>query len=475
MQIYEINTLCWVNDLSIKYHQKINLDNIPDNEWQSIIDLNFQAVWLMGVWERSPRAIAINLKDKDFIKLVKKTQANPHNIEDQIVGSAYSIKDYSLNPELGNNQDSLIKLKYKLNSLGLKLILDFVPNHVALDHSWAIDHPEYFIQGSELEYKKLGQPNYIKIANNIYALGRDPESGSWNDVLQLNIFSNELRKAHLAILNKLAKQCDGVRCDMAMLMLDYVFKLNWHFPSSAVPEVEYWQFIISQLKKSFPDFVFIAECYWNTQEQLINLGFDYCYDKEFYDYLVNDEVYLLKKRINIRLSVQDRYLRFIENHDEPRSATIMKNVNKLKCSIILLLSVPGGKLFYDGQLEGRKNPTLVQLKQNHKEEINASIYKAYSELLQLFKKIKSKPTLWQVLDTKDGQDIIILSWKNVDQIYLVVINWSVQEKSFNYEFSNLSSKSRLIFNSMDILINIQLTDNNISLEMLPYQVIILEV
>jgi hypothetical protein len=350
-----------------------------------------------------------------------------------------------------------------------------VPNHVALDHLWAIDHPEYFIQGSELEYKKPKQTNYVKINNNIYALGRDPEYDPWNDVLQLNIFSEELRKSHIAILNRLAKQCDGVRCDMAMLMLDYVFKQNWNFASKDIPKVEYWQLIISQVKKVFPNFVFIAECYWETQEQLINLGFDYCYDKEFYDYLVNDQVYLLKKRLNQILSTQDHYLRFIENHDEPRSAEIIKDINKLKSSIILLMSVPGGKLFYEGQLEGRKIPTLVQLRQSPEENINDTIYLFYVKLLHLFKDINNAPSQWRVLDTDEAQDIIILFWKNIDRMYLVVINWSQQEQNFNYMLNNLSSKSQIIFNTMDSQVNIQLTDNNISLQMLAYQTIIIEI
>ena len=139
------------------------------------------------------------------------------------------------------------------------------------------------------------------------------------------------------------------------------------------------------------------------------------------------------------------------------------------------MSVPGGKLFYEGQLEGRKIPTLVQLRQSPEENINDTIYLFYVKLLHLFKDINNAPSQWRVLDTDEAQDIIILFWKNIDRMYLVVINWSQQEQNFNYMLNNLSSKSQIIFNTMDSQVNIQLTDNNISLQMLAYQTIIIEI
>lgn len=139
------------------------------------------------------------------------------------------------------------------------------------------------------------------------------------------------------------------------------------------------------------------------------------------------------------------------------------------------MSVPGGKLFYEGQLEGRKIPTLVQLRQSPEENINDAIYLFYVKLLHLFKDIKNAPSQWRVLDSDEAQDIIILFWKNIDRMYLIVSNWSQQEQSFNYVLNNLSSKSQIIFNTMDSQANIQLTDNNISLQMLAYQTIIIEI
>ena len=109
---------------------------------------------------------------------------------------------------------------------GLRLILDFVPNHVAPDHPWVSDHPEYFIQGSA-EDARSDPASFIEFGGKVFACGRDPYFPAWPDVLQLNAFHPGLRQAVIETISEIAEQCDGIRCDMAMLMLNDIFERTW--------------------------------------------------------------------------------------------------------------------------------------------------------------------------------------------------------------------------------------------------------
>jgi glycosidase len=97
----------------------------------------------------------------------------------------------------------------------MKLLLDFEPNHTALDHEWVKQHPEYYIHGTETQLKE--HPNeYVKLENKNYsyilANGRNPQfEESWPDTIQLNYRHEGCRKDMIQQLLKIAKYCDGVR------------------------------------------------------------------------------------------------------------------------------------------------------------------------------------------------------------------------------------------------------------------------
>ncbi len=143
--IYEINTWVWIEELAQRYGRPITLASVPPAEWDTIAALGFDAVWLMGVWERSQAGISIAMRNEGL--LAEFQRALPDFCPEDNVGSPYCIRRYVVDPHLGGTVGLAVARK-ELAARGLRLILDFVPNHVAPDHPWSLEHPEYFIQGS---------------------------------------------------------------------------------------------------------------------------------------------------------------------------------------------------------------------------------------------------------------------------------------------------------------------------------------
>ncbi|HEY1409425.1 MAG TPA: alpha-amylase family glycosyl hydrolase, partial [Promineifilum sp.] len=221
--IYEINTWLWLRELSGRYGESITLASVPAGEWDSLAEYGFDAVWLMGVWERSPLGLELALEVDALQKAL--TRAVPDWTPADVVGSPYCIRDYIVDPALGGPA-GLAAARQELAARGMALILDFVSNHVAPDHAWVTEHPDYFIRGTAGDL--AAEPgDYYKTGEVIVALGRDPNFPPWPDVAQLNAFSPELRRAAIDTLRAIAWQCDGVRCDMAMLMTGQVFGRSW--------------------------------------------------------------------------------------------------------------------------------------------------------------------------------------------------------------------------------------------------------
>ena len=149
--LYEINTWVWLSDLRVKTGKPVDLGSVPEAEWDAIARFGFDAVWFMGVWERSPAGIAIANQNMDLVADFRR--ALPDFKPEDNVGSAYCIRRYVVDTHLGG-KEGLAIARRELAQRGMKLLLDFVPNHVAPDHPWATEHADYFLRGTAEDAKK---------------------------------------------------------------------------------------------------------------------------------------------------------------------------------------------------------------------------------------------------------------------------------------------------------------------------------
>ena len=194
----------------------------------------------------------------------------------------------------------------------------------------------------------------------VFAKGRDPYIEPWQDVLQLNAFSPALREAAADTVTAIGDQCDGVRCDMAMLMTNEVFARTWGERAGAAPEADFWPTLIARCRQAHPDFLFIAEVYWDMEWTLQQQGFDLCYDKRLYDRLVHDEPASVRGHLQADDAYQQHLIRFIENHDEPRAALTFGPA-RARTAAVVMSTLQGARLYHDGQLEGFRTHLPIQL------------------------------------------------------------------------------------------------------------------
>ena len=316
--ILEIDTWPWPRRSAREEARPVNLGNVSDRVWDEVAASHFDAVWLMGVWERSPAGIAIALANPS--NLATFAAALPDFTTADVVGSPYCIRDYTVDEHLGGTA-GLATARAVLARRGVGLVLDFVPNHAAPDHPWTREHPERFVTGTAADLRD-DPASFVEVDGQVLANGRDPYFPAWQDVVQLNVFSPSLREAAAETLRTIAEQCDGVRCDMAMLMLNDTFERTWGARAGERPRGEYWPTVIGAVREQHADFRFIAEAYWDLEWALQQHGFDYCYDKRLYDRLLHDGAESVREHLCADLDYQSRLIRFVENHDEPRIASL---------------------------------------------------------------------------------------------------------------------------------------------------------
>ncbi|OUL76997.1 alpha-amylase family glycosyl hydrolase, partial [Paraburkholderia hospita] len=333
--LYQINTRVWLTELSRVLGRSATLDDIPDAGLDRLAELGFDWIWLLSVWQTGPAAQAVSRADPGWRREFAETL--PDLCDEDIAGSGFAIQSYTVHRDLGG-AEALARLRQRLQQRGLKLMLDFVPNHMAPDHPWIDAHPDYFVHGSEADLARSPR-NYCRVQTRfgplVLAHGRDPYFDGWPDTLQLNYGNPELQQAMIGELLRIAGQCDGVRCDMAMLVLPDVFERTW-----GIAVDPFWPKATEAVRHEHPHFRFMAEVYWDLEWTMQQQGFDYAYDKKMYDRLRDPRAQPVREHLQAGLDYQDKLARFLENHDEPRTAATFTPGMHEAAAIITFLS-PG--------------------------------------------------------------------------------------------------------------------------------------
>jgi len=455
--LYEINTRIWLHELSCQYDRRVTLADVPDAALDSLAGLGFDWIWLLGIWQTGPagRAVARTHPDlrRDYAAML------PDFRDEDIVGSPFAVQAYHVHTDFGDDT-ALSQVGERLRQRGLRLLLDFVPNHTALDHPWAFESPEFYIQGYDADLAREPR-NYTWVTTRsgplVLAHGRDPYFPSWSDTLQVNYRHPGFRQAMLCELTRIAQQCDGVRCDMAMLLLPDVIARTWGDRSrprdgSAPVEDCFWPGAIAAVRKQNPSFLFIAEVYWDLERTLQEQGFDYTYDKRLYDRLGHDNTEAVRDHLGADLGFQTKSVRFLENHDEPRSAAAFPP-GMQEAAAVVTYSVPGMRFFHDGQLDGRRLRTPIQLGRRADEAPDRPLQAFYRQLLQVLKRPRLRDGQWRLLDCRPAWDgnptaanFIAFAWQLGPRRLVVAVNYGATQGQcyVAMPFNDLSGRQWLL-------------------------------
>ena len=418
-RLYEISAWPWLERLSREEGRLVTLGDVPPARWDELARGKFDVLFLMGVWRRS--GIGREIARTHPGLRAEYDRILPGWVPDDVPGSPYCIQAYEPDRRMGG-WDGLDRARRQLADRGIRLILDFVPNHMAFDHAWISSHPERFVLGTDDDIRQA--PTHFRSMQTQQgvrrvACGRDPYFDPWTDVAQLNYFNPDTRAAMLATLAQIAEHCDGVRCDMAMLVLNDVFESTWRRllrDSWPRPHDEFW-------KPVGRHFTLLAEAYWGLEGRLLELGFDYVYGKELLDGLHAGDAG--RARHALSNPNADRFAWFLENHDEPRSASNLSS--RLAASAAIVATAPGMRFFFDGQFEGRRIKPPVQLGRWPDEPLDDGVRALYQRVLGFASDGLFHHDAWRLPAVSHAGDeshhqIVAICWRRNGEVALVAAN-----------------------------------------------------
>ena len=385
------STYVWLDQLSKKYGRSITrLDQIPDEELDTLARRGFTGLWLIGLWERSQAS-----------QRIKQLCGNP-----DAVASAYSLYDYRIAADLGG-EEAYQNLKERAWQRGIRMAGDMVPNHVGIDARWVIEHPDWFIS---LDYSPF--PSYtfngpdisrdervgLYLEDHYYDRsdaavvfkrldrwtgsekylyhGNDGTSMPWNDTAQLNFLNPETREAVIQTILHVARKFPVIRFDAAMTLAKKHYQRLW-FPEpgtggdiptraghgltqeqfdAAMPQ-EFWREVVDRVAQEAPDTLLLAEAFWMMEGYFVRtLGMHRVYNSAFMNMLMNEENAKyrdsIKKVLEFDPEILKRFVNFMNNPDEETAVAQFGKDDKYFGVCIMMSTMPGLPMFGHGQIEG---------------------------------------------------------------------------------------------------------------------------
>jgi glycosidase len=384
--LHQANTRVWLRRLSVDLGRRATLDDVPDGDLDRLASDGFDWLYLLGVWRTGTASREVSRREPtwraDYERIL-------HDLtDDDICGSCFAIIGYGCHPDLGGDA-ALARLRTRLADRGVRLMLDFVPNHTALDHPWVVEHPERYIEGSVDDLHRH-RDTYTRLGDRVLAYGRDPSFPGWQDTLQLDYSEPDVQAAMTDALLEVAGRCDGIRCDMAMLMLPDVFERTW----GRRPE-PFWPPAIAAVRSRFPSVVLLAEVYWGLERELLQQGFDLAYDKGLYDALEGQDAGAVRGHLQAGSDHQRHMTRFLENHDEARAAVVFPPDVHRAASLVTYLT-PGLRFLHQGQREGHRLRISPHLCRGPAEAVDAELVDWYDGLLGLLRDPLVREGVWSL-------------------------------------------------------------------------------
>jgi hypothetical protein len=420
--LYEINTRCWLGELAARAGRRVTLAAVPDSEFDFWRRSGFTHLWLMGVW-------TLGTRGRRWSQKCFRGREDEFRCAD-LAGSPYAIAGYTVSRKLGGDA-GLATFRRRLNAIGIKLVLDFIPNHTALDHPWVKAHPEFYLT-SDVPRAGMVQPFR---GSGWFVYGDCGHGSPWADTLQLDYRNPELRRAMMEELLSVAGRCDGVRCDMAMLALNDVFARTWRELPILHPPIktEFWSEAIGAVGSRHRSFIFLAEVYWDLEHRLQELGFDFTYDKRLYDRLIaRDAIGATQYLQSLAPDFLARSAHFIENHDEPRIASLL-SFQEQRAAALLVAALPGMRLLHEGQLDGLQIHANVHFARRGAERADERIARFYDRLLQAFQEGGVGRGEWQLLDPRPA-------WPdNPTHPHFAIVQWQSTPAAFSLAVTNLGA------------------------------------
>ena len=386
-RLLQIDARAWTARLSQRAGRRVTLGDVRAAEIDPIAELGFDLVWLTAVWTTDAASRRMWRGDPEMRH--RRADLLADGSDDDIVGWPYAISAYEPADNLGGAA-GLAALRQRLGAVGIGLILDFVPNQMAVDHQWVRRHPDWFVHADAAQ--RAEDPDaYFEVRSDgrhWIAHGRDPFFPSWADTAQLDYRHPDVPRAMTQALREVATRCDGVVCSMAMLVLDDVFRSTWSgrsVPPAVAEDAssfgEFWWHAASAVHDVYPQFLLIGEAYWGHEYRLHQLGFDYTLDKTLLDRLLSGDARSVAGHLRADDAFQRRSVRLLEDRNGSRIAARMSPEHE-RAAALVEATLPGMLLVRDGQVDGAREEAPIQFRREPAETPDHALRDFYCRLLQ---------------------------------------------------------------------------------------------